>query len=318
MDSTGWITATGVVVVAGKGGVGKTTVSAALARAAAAEGASVLVVSVDGRSGLAGLLGGPGVDPVLTYEPAVLFDEAGQGTISGRALRPEDAFFDYLDDKGLARHARRFSRGALELLAATTPGLKDLLVLGKIKQLELARDVDLIVVDAPAAGHAVTFLRSPRALADVVSVGPIRAQAVDVGELLADATRCQVVLVTLPEETPVNEVVETAFDLEDELGLHLAPVVVNGCWPERRGLAVDLDAALAGAAASMAPAERSAVSGAVAFTSARVTGQRAQLARLAATLPLPQVLLPRRLTPRLGPEDVGLLAGALTTTAVTA
>ena len=67
-------------------------------------------------------------------------------------------------------------------------------------------------------------------------VGPINTQAVDVLELLTDPERCQVVLVTLPEETPVNELVETAFNLEDQVGVGLGPVVVNGLYPDRPGL----------------------------------------------------------------------------------
>ena len=82
---------------------------------------------------------------------------------------------------------------------------------------------DLIVLDAPAAGHAITFLQSARGLLDAVRVGPINTQARDVLEMLTDPERCQVVLVTLPEETPVNELVETAYHLEDRVGVGLGP-----------------------------------------------------------------------------------------------
>ena len=84
------------------------------------------------------------------------------------------------------------------------PGIKDILVLGKVKSLERSNNADLIILDAPAAGHAVTFLMSAHGLLDAVRVGPIRSQAQDVIELLTDASRCQILLVTLPEETPVN------------------------------------------------------------------------------------------------------------------
>src|SRR3546814_4074076 len=77
---------------------------------------------------------------------------------------------------------------------------------------------------APAAGHAITFLQSARALLDTVRVGPINAQAREVLEMLTDHERCRLVLVTLPEETPVNELVDTAFSLEDRVGVGLAPV----------------------------------------------------------------------------------------------
>ena len=83
-------------------------------------------------------------------------------------------------------------------------------MLGKVKALQRARAADVIVVDGPAAGHAVTFLLSPKGLLDAVRVGPVLTQAVEVTEMLADPDRAQVMLVTLPEETPVNETVETA------------------------------------------------------------------------------------------------------------
>ena len=82
--------------------------------------------------------------------------------------------------------------GALDMVATAAPGIRDILVLGKVKQLERAGAADLIVLDAPAAGHAITFLQSARALLDAVRVGPINAQARDVLELLTDHERCQV------------------------------------------------------------------------------------------------------------------------------
>ncbi|MEZ5237723.1 MAG: hypothetical protein R2716_01790 [Microthrixaceae bacterium] len=109
-------------------------------------------------------------------------------------------------------------------------------MLGKVKQLERTVDQDVILLDAPAAGHAISFLRSARGLADAVRSGPINAQATEVLDLLSDPRRCRVVLVTLPEETPVNELVETAFSLEEDVGVALGPVVVNGVYPRLEGL----------------------------------------------------------------------------------
>ena len=156
---------------------------------------------------------------------------------------PDDALVEYLEDHGLRRIGRRLaSSGALEVVATAVPGMKDILVLGKVKQLERAGAADLIVIDAPAAGHAVTFLLSAQGLLDAVRVGPIRKQAQDVVELLTDAERCQVMLVTVAEETPVNELVETAFAIEDRAGVALGPVVVNGCVapiPDLTALAAD-------------------------------------------------------------------------------
>src|SRR5205807_6225031 len=116
---------------------------------------------------------------------------------------------------------------------------------------------DLILLDAPAAGHAITFLLAARALLDAVRVGPINTQAREVLELLTDAERCEVILVTLPEETPVNELIDTAFHLEDRVGVNLGPVVVNGLYQDLPGLDVDdLARALLGGISSLEAARR--------------------------------------------------------------
>src|SRR5439155_1348294 len=177
----------------------------------------------------------------LTYQETVLHPGgAGAAEVRARTLTPDDALLEYLVDHGLRRISKRLVRsGALDVVATAAPGIRDILVLGKVKQRARAGAADLIVLDAPAAGHAITFLMSSRGLLDAVRVGPVRAQAEDVLELLTDRRRCQVVLVTLPEETPVNELVETAFALEDRVGVSLGPVVVNGIYPELDGLDVD-------------------------------------------------------------------------------
>src|SRR5262249_15112862 len=150
--------------------------------------------------------------------------------------------------------------------ATAAPGIKDILVLGKVKQLEREEGhADLIVLDAPAAGHAITFLLAARALLDAVRVGPINTQAKDVLELLTDPARCQVMLVTLPEETPVNELVDTAYHLEDRVGVSLGPVVVNGLYADIAGLDVDPVAASEAAGTSLRAGEADALRAAAAF-----------------------------------------------------
>jgi anion-transporting ArsA/GET3 family ATPase len=300
VDPLQFFAASRLVIVAGKGGVGKTTVTAAMALAASRLGRRVLVVELEGATGLGPLLGGSealGVDDVV-LRPAA----DGAGEVVGRVVSPGDALVDYLNDHGMRRLSGRLVRtGVIDVVATAAPGLDDILVLGKVKQLERSGEYDLIVLDAPAAGHAVTFLRSAKGLADAVTVGPIAAQAKDVLELLADAHRCQVVLVTLPEEMPVNEVVATAFALEDEVGVQLGPVVVNALYPERPQLA----AALAGHGTD------DALAAAARFRLARQEQQDEQVARLSAELPLPQVHLPFRFTAGLARDDVEVLAGAL-------
>src|SRR5262249_19247225 len=151
--------------------------------------------------------------------------------IQARFLTPDAALVDYLESHGMKRISKRLAQsGALDVVATAVPGMKDILVLGKVKSLEEQAKVDPVLVDAPSAGHAVTFLLSARGLLDAVRVGPVRKQAQDVVELLTNPARCQVMLVTLPEETPVNELIDTAFAVEDRAGVALGPVVVNGCF----------------------------------------------------------------------------------------
>ena len=301
-----------VTIVAGKGGVGKTTVTAALAYLAAAAGLRVLVVEVEGKSGLPALFDR---DAPLTYEEAKLWSPDGAGAVTARTLTPDDALLEYLEDRGMRRLSKRLtSTGTLDVIATAVPGIKDILVLGKVKQIEqrIAAGTegapDCIIVDAPAAGHAVTFLSSAYGLMEAASVGPIRSQAADVVSLLSDPDRCQVMLVTLPEETPVNEAVDTAFHLEDRAGVKLAPIVVNGLWPHL-DLPGDVPAALQDLA--LPPGEVERVAASAAFRRDRQAQQEEQVARLAADLPLPQLPLPYLFTTDLGLPEVRVLAGSL-------
>ena len=274
-----------VTIVAGKGGVGKTTVTAVLARAAADAGLRVLVVELDGK-------------PVL----AQLAGDLPCQQIVGR-----DALEAYLREHGFGRVARRLSTsGVIDVVATAAPGIADIVVLGKVKQLERSGEWDVIVVDGPAAGHAITFLTSAAGLLDAVRGGPVRTQAQDVVDLLGDPARCQVVLVTLPETTPVNELVETAYALEDRVGVHLGPIVVNHVdglahEPPPDPATVDLGT---GADAELLRA-------AAAFRRSRLAMQRDEIARLSSELALEQWYLPMLPVAGLDAADVKVLAGAL-------
>jgi len=299
-----------LVIVAGKGGVGKTTVTAALARLAASRGLSVLIVEVEGKSGLSAAFGADD----LGYEESVLCAATAHGgaEVRARTITPDVALMEYLDEHGLKRMSRRLMRsGAIDVVATATPGIKDILVLGKVKQLERSRAADLIVLDAPASGHAVRFLMSPRALLDTVDGGPIQSQATEVLDLVTDPARCQVVLVTLPEETPVNEVVETAYALEDKVGTNLGPIVVNGLYPVREGLDVDPEEAAASLGFGLRPGEAAALRAAAAFRSRRQCLQAEQVARLADALALPQVHLPALFDVAMGLPQIDRLSDAL-------
>jgi anion-transporting ArsA/GET3 family ATPase len=301
-----------VAIVAGKGGVGKTTVTATLARMASRLGLSVLVIEVEGKSGLASVFGAGD----LEYDEIVLAQAGtdGRAEVRARTLTPDLALLEYLEEHGMKRISRRLSRsGAVEVVATATPGIKDILVLGKVKQLERAGAADLIVLDAPAAGHAVRFLMSPRALLDTVTAGPIQSQAAEVLELVTDPARCQVVLVTLAEETPVNEVVETAYALEETVGTNLGPVVVNSLYPVREGLDVDPDAAAAELSLTLRPGEADALRAAAAFRARRQALQAEQVTRLADALALPQLHLPVLFDADMSLTQIDRLADALAT-----
>lgn len=236
----------------------------------------MLVVDLDGKPTLADLT------PGLTH----------------LSLTAPNALAEYLETHGLRRIAKRLaSSGVIDVVSTAAPGIDDIVVLGKLKQLERAGEYDLIVVDGPAAGHAITFLMSARALVDTVSGGPVHTQAADVLELLVDPARCQVVLVTVPETTPVNELIDTAYALEERVGIQLGPIVVNGV-DEGDTLELDgeTDAVLADAAR---------------FRNGRRATHRRELARLDEVLALEQMRLP--LLPRTGltSADIDTLARGL-------
>jgi anion-transporting ArsA/GET3 family ATPase len=342
-----------IIIVAGKGGVGKTTVSAALAQMAAAAGLDVLVIALDASGALPALFGHPdlfGYDEVLLYgEPAERGEggdagvsatgtqaggpgaggpEAGgpagggpagdgksrPGSVRARVITPDDALLDYLADHGLKRISKRLvNSGAIEVIATAIPGIREILVLGKVKQLERANVADLIVLDAPAAGHTITFLTSALGLVDAARSGPVRAQAQDVVEMLTDPARCQVMLVTLPEETPVNELVETAYRLEEEVGVALAPIVVNGLYPVLDRLADDPAAAAEGAGVvGLTEEDAGRLHEAAEFRISWQAIQAEQVARLASDLPLPQLRVPFLFTAEIGPDEIEQVAGSIT------
>jgi anion-transporting ArsA/GET3 family ATPase len=313
-------TQSSVVVVAGKGGVGKSTLSATVARLAARHGVSVLLVELEEKSGSSGLFGHHDLtsDEV---ELSVVTVDRGAGDrgprsapIRARTITPDDALVDYLVDHGFGRLASRLARsGMLDVAATAIPGLRDILVLSKIVQLERAHAADLIVVDGPAAGHATTFLTSAHGLLDSSRAGPIHAQAADAVELLSDPARCQVVLVTLAEETPVNETVETAFALEDRVGTHLGPVVVNCLYPRLEYLDADPEAAAAAAGVTLRPGEADAMRTAASFRRRRQEMQAEQATRLAEALPLPQLRLPHLFAGEIGLNEIDLLVDAMET-----
>jgi anion-transporting ArsA/GET3 family ATPase len=306
MDVGSFCAQSHVLVIAGKGGVGKTTMSAAVARMAADVGKSVLIVELEGKSGITAAFGRRGD---LGYDEEVLAP-----SVRARRLTPDDALVEYLEDHGLKRVSKRLANsGVLDVVSTAIPGIRDVLVLGKIKQLERERVADLIVVDAPATGHAITFLTSPKGMVDAARGGPLRTQAQDVVDLLSDPARCRVILVTLPEELPVSETIESAYTLEDKAGVQLGPVIVNACDPEPVGLDRPASevAAAAGVAGSVSPAHLAALEAARQFRLGRHAVSAEQVDRLRRELPLPHLLVPAVDAATIGPGESQALARAL-------
>ncbi|MDG2112332.1 MAG: ArsA-related P-loop ATPase [Actinomycetota bacterium] len=291
-----------LVIVAGKGGVGKTTVAGTLAKVAAAAGATVTAVSI-GDDRLARQLG---VEP--TPVDQLLVDPSASGELRTCRLDPEEALGAYLEDNGLSGLGRRMSRtGMLELVATSTPGIKELLVLGRLRQLESAEHTGLVVADGPAAGHAMALLRAPAAMSTMTRSGRLRDQANQALEMLGDPIRTQVVLVTLPEHTPVSETIEAAFALEDEIGVALGPVIVNRCAPP----ALPCLPATGKLSSELPPEIAAMIDRALDEDHLRHAAERANVAELELRLGVPRIELPDAPT-RSGGVDLDRLTATLT------
>jgi len=217
-----------ILIVSGKGGVGKTTVSAALALVAARHGRRVCIAEVDRKGTLPKLFGGG----ELGYQPR----ELSPG-VWGMNIVPDEALAEYLDVQyHMKRVARIFSSTHfVDFITATAPGLKDILVLGKVWYLEQGRTgphFDTIIVDAPAAGHMLTFLSAPTGLSDAVRLGPVQRQAEWLVQMLQDPHRTRVHLVTIAEEMPISETIETSQALTERVKIETGCVFANAIYPQ--------------------------------------------------------------------------------------
>lgn len=220
-----------VLIVTGKGGVGKSTVSGALAVAATRSGRRTCLVEVESRQTFSRLFSTQAWD---------FSEREFRPNLWGLSVDPEASLREYLDMFYGARRLSRFvaSSSAVEFATAAAPGIKDVLLIGKVKEMERRRDpdgrfhYDCIVVDAPPTGRITNFLRAPDATTELVNVGPIRQQAQSVIDMLLDPHRTHLQLVTVLEEMPVQETLDSARAL-GELGVAVGPVIVNRVQAER-------------------------------------------------------------------------------------
>jgi anion-transporting ArsA/GET3 family ATPase len=232
-NSVGWparLSKVRLHFVTGKGGTGKSTVAAALALTLAAGGRKVLLIEVEGRQGIAQLFDVP---PLPYQELKIATAERG-GQVNALAIDIEAAFLEYLDmfyNLGIAGRAMR-RIGAIEFATTIAPGLRDVLLTGKIKEtvIRLNKGVkdpvyDAIVVDAPPTGRIARFLDVTKAVSDLAKGGPVHSQAEGVVKLLhSDQTAIH--LVTLLEALPVQETLEAIEELA-EMKLPIGSVIVN-------------------------------------------------------------------------------------------
>ena len=304
-----------LIFVTGKGGVGKTTVSAALGLAAARSGRRVLVCEVGDQERLTASFGLPAAGfRELEIEPG----------LSAFSVNPEDALSEWLRYQLHSRTLAGLLGGSriFQYLATAAPGLAEMVTIGKVWELaQLERKTpsaapyDLVIVDAPATGHGIALLRAPRTFAEIARVGPINRQAQTVDGFLRDPAATAIVAVALAEEMPVSETLDLEQRLRDELGLDLAHVYVNALLPDR------LKASEAGAIAAVAaggpdaggtpsPSARAALDAALA-AHRTAQAQRQQLARLRRGLTAKATSLPHLLTPDVGRDGLERLAAKL-------
>jgi len=295
-----------LIFVTGKGGVGKSTVATALGLVAARAGLRTIVAELSAQEH---------VQRAFEQRPEQFQEVELAPRLFTISIDPQHAMEEYLRVKvGALGHALSASR-LFHAFAMATPGMRELLSMGKVwelaqlqRQTRGAAPYDFVVVDAPATGHGVGILKTPRTFADIARVGPIARQGRKIADTIADRTFTGVVAVATPEEMPVNEtlVLDEAVRAD---GLALDAVIVNALYPERfePGDTAELEHALGRV---RAPSSRAALRAALS-ENARASTQREQVARLKESLGQGLVELPYLFSEQIGRPELELLADRL-------
>ncbi len=207
-----------LLIVTGKGGVGKTTVSLALGLMAAERGLRALVVEVNSEETVAHLLQRPSIGP---QEVELL------PNLYGINITPKKSFEEYvlLQIKFKSLYKAVFENRFVRYFLEAAPGLSDLMCIGKIYS--LVDRYDLVIVDAPATGHGLALLDIATIVTRAVRVGPLKTEAQKVADRLHDPSKTQVVLVTLPEEMPVTEALEMKAHLKNKMEMSVGALILN-------------------------------------------------------------------------------------------
>jgi anion-transporting ArsA/GET3 family ATPase len=217
-----------LVFVTGKGGVGKTTVAAALALLASSHGKRVLVGEVDAKGNLADFFSVP---------PTGFTPREVQRDVFAMTLDPEESLKEYLSLQLKLPMVARIGplNRVFEFVATAAPGVREVLTVGKfLWEVEKGR-WDLVVVDAVATGHIAGLLGAPQAINELVHVGLIRQQTDWMIDILSDPARTGLAIVATPEEMPVNETIELLDRVREETTVDVAAVIVNRVLPELFG-----------------------------------------------------------------------------------
>jgi anion-transporting ArsA/GET3 family ATPase len=222
-----------LLVVSGKGGVGKSTLAAALGLLAAERGLRTIVVEVGEQSRLRTLLG--------VGESELGAETELQGNLWSLSVDPDRALMEWLQSLGGRVSGRVLaSSSTFQYFAAAAPGARELVSMVKVRELTQGkrwrgrgRGYDLVVLDAPATGHALGMLDSPRTFGAIARIGPIAGQAERLQQLLQDPERSDYIAVAHASELAVTETLELQRRLGEQLGRELAAVVVNGTLPQR-------------------------------------------------------------------------------------
>jgi anion-transporting ArsA/GET3 family ATPase len=298
-----------LLFVTGKGGVGKSTVSLALGLSAAARGKRTIVCEVASQETASRVF----------KKGEIGFNEVEVApNLWAISIDPDESLREYLLIQLKVRAMRDLLvRSKLfNYLAAATPGLKELVTIGKIwelaqpdRRVKKAKGYDLVIVDAPATGHGVGFLQTPRTFAGIARVGPIHSQARELDRFITDHGSTGVAIVALPEEMPVNETASLEGQLAREVGIAVDRVYMNAMYPERfsRGEMRDLERAVEDSEGPARAAIRAALS-----ENRRTRSQHAQLQRLKRRVSTPVKTLPFIFKPTLDVPELERLAGALT------